>query len=302
MALLAATLLASCSHPIDGRPVLGSKNADPGFFFAGDVPVYGQQVGRDDVGYLAYLRALRRVDVCGMLTGDALAKVGQIVSVGTLFAFDECDAEVKISGVSERRFVSVELELSATEPSGCEALARLPLGGLPGAPIPPEPAQPSVRVEMIAAQDCELTKRIAGALQERLATRPLPTRDAAAAYPARLAERDPCEVLSEPTDVVAWDVRGSRPYLCSFTVRGVAMQVRLEPQVIDAGPTACSAVSLVGAPMQRKVIGVGYVDPADVVIRPAVVVQGNCEGDEPRARTAERLVADVAVKAAKLYG
>src|SRR6202030_2508092 len=68
-----------------------------------------QRPGADDITMLAYLRALRRIDVCGLLTRDALPKVGEIVSVGTLFAFDECDAEVKVSGDSDRRFVSVEV-------------------------------------------------------------------------------------------------------------------------------------------------------------------------------------------------
>ncbi|HEX9175747.1 MAG TPA: hypothetical protein VF874_06485 [Mycobacterium sp.] len=290
VALVAATLLTSCSAPIEGTPVIGPKDVDQSFFFAGDVPVYGQQLSADDISYLAYLRALRRVDVCGLISTSA--NIGELVSVGTLFAFDECDAELKVSGVSERRFVSVELEMSATAPSGCQALVPLPLSGLPAAPPLPEWMQPSVRVEPIGAQDCELTRRIAGALAQRLASKPLPPRDAAATYPARLAERDPCEVLSVVKNVTRWDVPGSGPYQCKFSTVDVGIEVGLQPQLIDAGPAPCSAVSFVGAPMQRRVIGVGYVDPTDVVIRPAVVVEADdCQ-----------MAADVATKAAKLYG
>lgn len=72
------------------------------------VPVYGQSVNADDRALLAYLRALRRIDMCGLLTGGTLDKVGEIVSVGTLYAFDECIAEIKISGVENPRYVSAQ--------------------------------------------------------------------------------------------------------------------------------------------------------------------------------------------------
>ena len=112
VALITTATLVGCSPPIDGKPVVGPTDLDQAYFFAGDVPVYGQRPGADDITVLAYLRALRRIDVCGLLTRDALPKVGEIVSVGTLFAFDECDAEVKVSGDSDRRFVSVEVGMT----------------------------------------------------------------------------------------------------------------------------------------------------------------------------------------------
>ena len=35
---------------------------DPAYFFAGDVPTYGQHLNPDEVTTLAYLRAMRRID------------------------------------------------------------------------------------------------------------------------------------------------------------------------------------------------------------------------------------------------
>jgi hypothetical protein len=325
---MAVTLLAlvGCSPPVDGRPVVGPKDVDQGYFFAGDVAVYGQRVDPDDTTLLAYFRALRRIDVCGLLTGAALAKVGETLSVGTIFAFDECDAELKVSGDTARRFVSAELGMSPTPVGSCDVSIPLELERLPGARPLTASSQPVVRVGLIGPENCELIRRIADAIATRLATAPLPARDAAATYWSRLAERDPCEVLSVLPDPVAdWDVPGSGPYTCRFSViraeRTVSLQVRLEPQLVEAAtegrvridqqgaevymdPVFCSAVSFVDAPLERKVIGRGYLALADVVIRPAVVVDTegrDCDSDEPLARRAEDLVLDVATEAARLY-
>lgn len=329
--ILALATVVGCSPPVDGSAIVGPKDVDQGYFFAGDVAVYGQQVSADDTTLLAYLRALRRIDVCGLLTGDAMNKIGETFSVGTLFAFSECDSEVKVSGESNRRFVSVELGLTPS-PDGtgvrsCDVSIPLALDRLPGArPLNGSPP-PFVKVGLIGAEDCELTARTSSALATRLTTAPLPPRDAAAAYWSRLAERDPCEVLSVLPDPVArWDVRGSGPYRCKFEViragRTVPLQVRLEPQLVDVAtesrrrveghgaeiyvdPVFCSAVSFVDAPLQRKLIGRGYFDLSDVVIRPAVVVEadaGDCDSDEPLGRRAEDVVTDVVNEAARLYG
>jgi hypothetical protein len=107
--LLVITMLAGCSRPIEGSATMGSRDADPAFFFAGKVPIYGQAVDPDDLTTLAYLRAMRRIDPCGLLTRDVLAKVGEIGSVGTLFALDERDVDIKVPGESDRRYVSVEV-------------------------------------------------------------------------------------------------------------------------------------------------------------------------------------------------
>jgi hypothetical protein len=297
-------MVPACSVVIDGKPV---KVGDQAFFFAGNVTIYGQPVSTDDISILMYLRALRRTDVCGLLTGATLAKVGELVSVGMSLAFDECDAELKVSGVGTRRFVAVSLETTPRDPpSLCNVVVPLPLSRLPGAPPQPAAMKLAVRVELVVDTDCKLEKRIGDGLAARIATEPLPPRDAAALYPARLADRDPCEVLSVLSGITAWDVAGSGPYRCRFALDGNGLQVRLQPRFADDDRTECTAFAFVDPRIQRRVIGDGYVDTGDVVIRPAVVVEdtdGNdCGGDEPPARRANSGVADVAALAGKLFG
>ena len=89
------------------------------------------------------------------------------------------------------------------------------------------------------------------------------------------------------------------------------MQLALEPKIVDlvtAGAEHrdrdgadvsldqmfCSAMVFVGPPMQRRLPGGDFVDVADVVIRPAVVVDSGTGDCEP--------VVDVAGTAAKLFG
>src|SRR5687768_8601600 len=138
---------------------MGSRDTDPADFFAGEVPTYGQTVSPDDAIALTYLRAMRRVDPCGLLTRDTLAKVGEIGSVGTLFALDECDLDIKVPGEADRRYVSVEVILNRTSgepvafragglpvyeayPGSCDYLLPLDLSRLPGARPLPGPDQP----------------------------------------------------------------------------------------------------------------------------------------------------------------
>jgi hypothetical protein len=332
VALTAAMSVPACAPPIVGKPVIGPAETDSSYFFAGDVPVYGRPMNPSDITYLAYLRALRRIDVCGLLTGATFAKVGQTFSVGTLFAFDECDAELKVSGVSEPRLLSVELAMSSLPadppafrvgatgvyragPDSCDYVIPLDLGVLPGARPLTTTMQPVVHVGLFGVQDCDLTKRVAGALATRLAAQPLPPRDAAAMYPARLAERDPCEVLSVlGATADRWDIPASGPYRCRFAATSdgtiAAIEVRLEPQLVDAAteghlrvdeqgvvvyldPVLCSAVTFFDSKMQRKVLGKGYFDMTDVVIRPAAVI--DTDGHDCN------VVTDIAMKAARLY-
>jgi hypothetical protein len=73
MALLAAVVaLAGCSRDVDGSAAMGPRDVNPAYFFAGDVPTYGLRVNPGDVTTLAYLRAARRVDQCGLLTPVAV--------------------------------------------------------------------------------------------------------------------------------------------------------------------------------------------------------------------------------------
>lgn len=290
---MVAVLLPACSFVIGGRPV---KVDDQAFFFAGNVPIYGQPASPVDISTLMYLRALRRIDVCGLLTGATLDKVGELVSVGTLYALDECDAELKVSGEQSRRFVAVTLETSPRDPpSVCGVEVPLSLSRLPGAPAQPTFMKLAVRVELVVDTDCELEKRIGAGLAARLATEPLPPRDAAALYPARLADRDPCEVLSLLSDITAWDVAGSGPYRCRFALDGNGLQVELHPRYVDDGPTQCTAFAFVDPRMQLRLVGGGYVNPGGVVIRPAVVVEDIDANDCGGA------VSEIAAAAGKLY-
>ncbi len=315
VALIAAMALAGCAQRIDGRPTMGPRDVDQSYFFAGDIATYGQILGADETITLAYLRAMRRIDVCGLLSRDTLAKVGEIAAFGTMFAFNECDLDVKVSGTSARKFVAVELLMSrppVTQPDPCEWLSPLDLTRLPGAPRLHQPEQPFVQVEMLAEQDCTAVRRISDALADRLSTVPLPPRDGVAAYPAWLAEQDPCEVLSVLGDRVEnWQVDGVQPYQCRFGVDGSPLRLTIAPQLVEyategrdrreqggvevyVDPVSCSAVSFVGPRMQRKLAGAGYVDLYDLEIRPAVSVDSterDCE-----------TVADVTSKAAALYG
>jgi hypothetical protein len=333
IALLAvALMLTGCSRVMQGTAAMGARDVDPAYFFAGDVPTYGQRVTPDEVTALAYLRALRRIDPCGLLTREALAKIGEIGSVGTLFALDECDIDIKMPGEANRRYVSIEVVLNRlagqsvaflagglpvyeTYPGSCDYLVPLNLSVLPGARPLRQPDQPFVRVGLIADENCEFAQRLARAIAPAVESLRLPVRDAVAVYPSALAERDPCQVLSTvAAEVERWDITRSRPYECNFGLsRGngvVPIQVSLEPKMYDLAtetrqhlerngvdllvdPTFCSTVAFVGAPMQRKLLGGDFVGTGEVVIRPAVVVDS---GSKDCA-----VVTDVAMAAAKLY-
>jgi hypothetical protein len=330
--LLAIALLAGCDREIHGAPAMGPREVDPTYFFAGDIPTYGQRINPGDVTTLAYLRAMRRIDPCGLLTRDALAKIGEIGSVGTLFALDECDVDVKVAGQANRRYASIEVLLNRmvgqpvaflagglpvyeSYPGSCDYLLPLNLSLLPGAQPLRQPDQPFVRVGLIADENCDFAQRLARAIAPVVESLRLPVRDAVAVYPSALAERDPCQVLSAiAAEVQRWDVTRSRPYACNFAIsRGndvVPIQVSLQPKMYDLAsetrehrerdgvellvdPVYCSAVAFVGAPMRRKLVGGDFIGTGEVVIRPAVVVESG--GDHCD------VVTDVAVAAAKLY-
>ena len=60
--LLAVMLLTGCQHAVVGAPAMGPRDVNPAYFFAGDVPTYGQRVNPNDAIALAYMRAMRRID------------------------------------------------------------------------------------------------------------------------------------------------------------------------------------------------------------------------------------------------
>jgi hypothetical protein len=330
--LVVLVALAGCSRSLDGSATIGPRDVDPAYFFAGDVPTYGQRVNPGDVTTLTYMRAARRVDPCGLLTREAMAKIGEIGSVGTLFALDECDVDIKVPGEARRRYASIEvifnrmagqpvaflagdLPVYETYSGSCDYLVPLNLSLLPGAQPLRQPEQPFVRVGLIADENCDFAQRLARAIASVVESLRLPVRDAVAVYPSALAEHDPCQVLSVAAfEVERWDVARSRPYECHFGIsRGkdvVPIQVSLEPRNYDLAtetrehserdgvellvdPIYCSAVAFVGGPMQRKLVGGDFIGTGEVVIRPAVVVDSGGEHCD--------VVTDVAVAAAKLY-
>jgi hypothetical protein len=331
LAILA--IVTGCAAAVDGTARVGSHEVDPAAFFAGPVPTYGQPVSTDDAEALAYLRAIRRIDPCGLLTREDLAKIGEIGSVGTLFAFDECDADLKVPGEAERRYVSVELTLTHVDgqpvdfqaaglpvyeayPGSCDYLLPMDLSRLPGAPPERGVDRPFVRIGLIADGNCEFVQRLVRAVAPRLATLHVPLRDAVATYPAEVAEHDPCHVLVALRGQVGhWDAAGSRPYQCDFVLQRLGfdatpLRVSLEPQTYDLATetrtrldrdgvevyvdqATCTAATFVGAALRRKLVGGDFVTTADVVIRPAVVVDagpGHCDA-----------AVDVAAAASKFY-
>jgi hypothetical protein len=314
-ALAVLMVLTGCARAIGGSP--RAHEYDQAYFFAGDVPIYGQTVSPDDVTRLGYLRALRRIDPCGLLTRDDMAKIGEIGTVGTLFAFDECDVDVKVAGEAARWFLSIQVELAnvdalrETSPGSCEYLMPLPLSRLPGAHPLPGPEQPAIRIGLISQHNCVLVEKVVHAIEPRLEALRLPIRDAVGAYPAPLAERDPCQVQSE-LHVASWDVRASRPYACALAFGdGTPVRVMLQPELFDpetetraqrsrdgldvfVDTAGCAATVFVGPQMQRKFLGGDYVTSADLVIRPSVTVGSaapHCD-----------VVAGDAVTAAKAFG
>jgi hypothetical protein len=330
--LTAALMLTGCSRTLEGTAAMGPREVDAAYFFAGDIPTYGQRLNPDEVTTLAYLRAMRRIDPCGLLTRDSLAKTGEIGSVGTLYALNECDVDIKVPGEAHHRYASIEVILNPmvgqpvaflagglpvyeSYPGSCDYLLPLNLSLLPGAQPLRQPDQPFVRVGLIAEENCDLAQRLARAIAPAVESPWLPVRDAVAVYPSPLAERDPCQVLSVvAAEVERWDVTRSRPYKCNFWIsRGndvVPIQVSLQPKMYDISTETrqqrnrdgvalfidlryCSAVAFVGTPMRRKLLGGDFVGTGEIVIRPAIVVEsGGAHCD---------VVTDVATAAAKLY-
>jgi hypothetical protein len=330
--LLAVLLLVTaCGQAVGGSARRGSHAVDPGFFFAGPVPVFGRTVGAADTATLSYLRALRLVDVCGLVNRDTVGKIGEIDWYGTLFAFAECDVAVKVPGRIAQEYLSVEvawdrptgqsaftaagLPVHESSPGSCEFLLPLGLAALPGAPPLTSDNQPVMKTSVLGGGDCLLARRTTTALAEWLTSRPPPPRDGAAAYPIRLAEQDPCAVLTViGGEIARWDIERGTPFQCVFEVergaQAMTVQVSLAPKVgnmvIDGRERReidgilvyldrafCSAESIVGPQMQRRLAAGGYEDPPDTVIVPTVTVDsGSADCDT---------VARITASAAKLY-
>ncbi|MGB3482571.1 MAG: hypothetical protein WBB07_10210 [Mycobacterium sp.] len=253
----AALVLSGCAHYLPGVATIGASGDEQAAFFEGDPPTYGQQVSSADEIRLAYLRALRRLDVCGLVNQQSLARIGEIRLMGTLFAFDECDVEVKVAGNPWPSVITATVELAEAQgpevlreqgipvlesyPGACEYLVPLGLSDVPGASPLAGPEQPYLRVGMASEFDCDMVRRVASVVAARVADVPLPVRDGAAAYTTALAERDPCEILTalEGYVIDQWSISAGTPYRCAFGLgrdRGAAtmpITVSLRPRVVD---------------------------------------------------------------------
>jgi hypothetical protein len=332
-----ALLLTGCGAPVDGNARPGNRDGDPATFFHGAVPTYGQRVSSYDRIRLAYLRALRRIDVCGLTDQDALARVGEINSVGTLFGLDQCDVNVKVPGAVAPRFISATVELA--QPLGpevfsaeglpvreayagaCEFLVPLDLAVLPGASPLFGPEQPQLRVAMVAESDCGVVRRVASLIAARVAGSSLPVRDGAAAYTTLLAERDPCEVLTTLADqeIGYWNIPGSGPYRCEFGIArntdeaAVPMALSLRPRVVDAGIDGRDLVRSGGAEVyldRESCSALVFVGPelrrrlgnGDLVDTGDVRIRPAVDVDsEEESCTGTTLVEQIAARAAALY-
>ncbi len=331
--VLAAALLTGCSA-VDGAPRPAPD--DPAAFFDGPATTYGQQVSSPDRIRLTYLRALRRIDVCGLTDRAALARIGEIQSLGSLFALNQCDVEIKMPGRPAPSYLSATLELTAPDgpevlsvsglpvseayDGACEYLIPIDLAALPGAAPLFGPQQPHLRVSMVAAPDCATVRRAVSVLAARVADGPLPLRDGAAAYTTSLAERDPCEILAAlpAGDVGYWNVPGTGPYRCEFGMArdsgDLAMVLSLRPRLVDAGVEgrelvriddtelfldrrSCSALVFVGPQLQRRLGNGDLVDTGDISIRQSVEVSSS---EAPCG--GDPLVTGVTQQAAELFG
>lgn len=329
VALAAVLALSGCSRAIDGTAVAGDTTSDADRLFDRPAPTYGFDLSRNESNMLAYLQALRGIDPCGFADRDVFAGIGEIVSVGTLVAFDECGVDVEVSGQRDSEFISIGvgfgyldepiafraggLPVHEVYPGACYYEMPLDLSMVPAAPPQPNWTQPVVRVDSLDS-DCGFARSVVEAVAPRVAALELTLRDGASAYPVALAERDPCEVLSV-LPVEFWDVEYSSPYECSFTTNtdgyDESIWLTLRPQLFEEGldaPTRrdrggvevlydeyyCAADAFVGPQLQPKLTGGNTGSTGDVVIRPAVSV----EGDLLDCETA----IDLAVAAAELYG
>lgn len=326
-------VVAGCARATDGSPVAGPRDSDPAAFFAGAVPTHGQSLTDDEVATQAYLRAIRRTDPCGFTTREALARVGEVLSAGTTFAFNSCELEVKVAGSAEPKIISVVVamaDVGADTPvftigdlpvypfyeASCGLQVRLPLDELPGAPVLATSQQPYLQLaELISGQGCEFIEEFTKAVVVAMTPDRLPLRDALAVYPVRAAEYDPCAVLDDLDGVTAWESEAELPYLCAFAVRGdgsdIDVRLELEPRSpkdseadflleerdgvqVYVGAEYCAAIAFVGAELTRRASGGATIDMGEWATSPAASVSV----DAPHCDKAT----DVAVAAAKAFG
>ncbi|MFA4084462.1 hypothetical protein ONA92_22445 [Mycobacteroides salmoniphilum] len=317
-AALAILLVATgCTRTVIGQARGGEPALGADSFFRGDQPDYGQKLTAGEKATLAYARALRRVDPCGFAANlKDYGDPGQVVG-----DFQICYASVKVTGdpsltevsyeysMQDKRDTSVAFQVGSVPvyDTGSECEYEVPLGleRLPGAPASPTlQAVLTVSAYLYGSDeysdpDCRLAKQLVTAIAKDLPTG-LQPRSALSAYPIKLAERDPCEILGEypgKAREVSVDLLGD-PFGCDFALSDsdIDYSVELTSSVDDfpdeyveshrdgvtyfhnedtSTPTGCHALALVGDPLYPKDAGGGARNTDDSeAYTPAVVASG----------------------------
>lgn len=235
MTLLA---IAGCTNIVSGTAT-GRLPAPTGqTLFAGDVPRYGQTLTDEQTTMLAYMRALRRIDPCGLVL--ALNEIG----APTYISGDVggCFGSIKVAGTANPSSVGLSLVLGDSSlekpeftvgetpvyhtPNTCAFEFPMALAKLPNAPKLKGPRMPVLRVVVVdgarsaLSTDCKMAQPVINALL-KMNPADLPVRDALGAYPIKIAERDPCEILEEYPGR-ARDLRPSLlgdPFACRFSLQ-----------------------------------------------------------------------------------
>lgn len=238
--------IAGCTTVVSGTPT-GSLPAPTGqMLFEGAVPKYGQNLNERQTAQLAYLRALRRVDPCGLLL--KLKDIG----APTYISGDVggCFGSVKVAGSANPSSVGLSLMLgdySREEPEfrlggtpiyhtagTCVYEFPVALDKLPGAPKVAKVGTPALRVVVVDGSrsalgtNCKMAQPVIGVLAG-MSPADMPVRDALSAYPIKMAERDPCEILGEypgQADEVSSSLFGD-PYACRFSLQDIDTQFEL---------------------------------------------------------------------------
>ncbi|MUM19720.1 hypothetical protein FZI91_21830 [Mycobacterium sp. CBMA271] len=313
--LLAAVLPAGCTRTVTGQARGGEPAPGVDSLFHGELLDYGQKLTEDEKTTLKYARALRGVDPCGFVAnlkefGDPAQFVGD---------FQACTASVKIAGAPGLTAVDYQYFLQDTAGSGeafrvgdvpvydlkdaCEYQVPLMLERLPGAPKSAA-LQPVLSVSLYDVMsedtpdpDCRLSREVVTAIAKQLPSG-LQPRSALSAYPIKLAERDPCEILREypgQARKVSVDLLGD-PFGCDFTLQGSDIDYSLN--LLSSGgdlpaeyyeqserdgvkyfqnddpnsDVGCHAVALVGDPLYPKDIGGGATQADSDPYYPAITV------------------------------
>lgn len=238
--------IAGCARVVSGRATGRLPALTGQTLFAGDVPTYGQAFTEKETTLLAYLRALRRIDPCGLLL--MLKDIGAPEYISG--DVGGCFGSIKVTGTAGPSSVGLSLmlgEYSREKPeftvdetpvyhSAGTCLYEFPieLGKLPKAPTLKGVRVPALRAVVVdgtrsaLAPNCKMAQPVIGVLA-KLSPADMPVRDALSAYPIKIAERDPCEILAAYPGRVS-ELKSSLfgdPFSCRFAMRDSDTQFEL---------------------------------------------------------------------------